>query len=148
MCAILFSICMLYMPLYFQEYVSPLVSCIENLKFTSEFKIIPFLFSYIILQIIMEYCGAGSVSDLMKIRNKTVGAFQFGIIIICISDKQVLFLTVFFSFPSPPPHSFRGFELTLYKFSVQQFYIPHHRYLQTLCKKACPYFDRTQTWIK
>ena len=26
----------------------------------------------ILLQIVMEYCGAGSVSDIMKIRNKTV----------------------------------------------------------------------------
>ncbi len=26
-------------------------------------------------QIVMEFCGAGSVSDLMKIRNKTVSGY-------------------------------------------------------------------------
>ena len=30
----------------------------------------------VVVQIVMEYCGAGSVSDIMRLRNKTVSVTQ------------------------------------------------------------------------
>lgn len=36
-----------------------------------------FFFNCFCFQIVMEFCGAGSVSDLMKIRNKTVSQFDY-----------------------------------------------------------------------
>lgn len=30
------------------------------------------------LWIVMEYCGAGSVSDIIRLRNKTVGFYMIG----------------------------------------------------------------------
>ena len=38
---------------------------------------VPTHVAFVYPQIVMEFCGAGSVSDLMKIRNKTVSYINF-----------------------------------------------------------------------
>lgn len=75
------------------------------------------------LWIVMEYCGAGSVSDIIRLRNKTVGAYR-ELQLWCVCTR-VYTSVIYFTYISVKYLCYTGIHLFLH-LRVCVFFVLYH----------------------